>query len=79
MDSPLVLFPFADYWWFYAGFTLFVLGMLALDLGVFHREAHEVRFKEALVWSIVWVTLALIFCYGFWQYSHWKLPRAQTS
>ncbi|MEY2882217.1 MAG: hypothetical protein RLZZ15_4597 [Verrucomicrobiota bacterium] len=75
MDSSLVLFPFADYWWFYAGFTLFVLGMLALDLGVFHREAHEVRFKEALVWSIVWVTLALIFCYGFWQYSHWKLPQ----
>ena len=33
----MTLFPFADYWWFYAGFTLFVLAMLAVDLGVFHR------------------------------------------
>jgi tellurite resistance protein TerC len=74
MDQ-LTLFPFADYWWFYGGFTLFVLGMLALDLGVFHRESHEVKFKEALIWSIVWVSLALIFCYGFWQYAQWKLPQ----
>lgn len=43
------------------GFTLFVLLMLALDLGVFHRKAHEVKFKEALTWSIVWIGLALIF------------------
>ncbi len=68
------LFPFADYWWFYGLFTLFVLGMLALDLGVFHREAHEVRFKEALGWSVVWVTLALIFGYGLHQYALWKFP-----
>jgi tellurite resistance protein TerC len=69
------LFPFADYWWFYALFTLGVLTLLALDLGVFHRDAHEVRFKEALTWSIVWVTLALLFALGFWQYAHWKLPQ----
>ena len=75
MDPSVILFPFADYWWFYAGFTLFVLGMLALDLGVFHRDSHEVNFKEALIWSIVWVSLALIFCYGFWSYAQWKLPQ----
>jgi tellurite resistance protein TerC len=69
------LFPFADYWWFYALFTLGVLGLLALDLGVFHREAHEVRTKEALTWSLVWVGLALLFGWGFWQYAHWKLPQ----
>jgi tellurite resistance protein TerC len=69
------LFPFADYWWFYALFTLGVLGLLALDLGVFHREAHEVKVKEALVWSVVWVSLALLFCWGFWQYAQWKLPQ----
>lgn len=74
MDS-LTLFPFADYWWFYALFTLFVIGMLALDLGVLHREAHEVKFKEALGWSIAWISLALLFCVGFWQYAHWKLPQ----
>lgn len=74
MES-LILFPFADYWWFYALFTLFVIGMLGLDLGVLHREAHVVRFKEALGWSIFWISLAMVFCVGFWQYAQWKLPQ----
>lgn len=69
------LFPFTDYWWFYGLFTLGVLGLLALDLGVFHRDAHEVRMKEAAVWSVVWMSLALLFCFGVWQYAHWKLPQ----
>lgn len=43
------------------GFNLFILLMLALDLGVFHRKAHEVSFKEALTWSVVWIVLALVF------------------
>ena len=43
------------------GFTLFVLALLALDLGVFHRKAHEVGYKEALGWSAFWVGLALGF------------------
>ncbi len=42
-------------------FNIFVLGMLALDLGVFHRKAHEVKFKEAVIWSVVWIALALLF------------------
>ncbi|HKP69452.1 MAG TPA: TerC family protein [Pyrinomonadaceae bacterium] len=65
----MTLFPFADYWWFYAGFTFFVLIMLALDLGVFHRKSHTVSFREAATWSAVWVVLALLFCFGFYQYS----------
>lgn len=44
----------------WVGFTVFVLAMLALDLGVFHRHAHEVRVKEALIWTAVWVGLALV-------------------
>jgi tellurite resistance protein TerC len=50
------------------GFTLFVLAMLALDLGVFHRTAHSVSVREALVWTAVWITLALGFNVGvyFW-------------
>jgi tellurite resistance protein TerC len=64
-----VLFTFADYWWFYAGFTGVVLLLLALDLGVFHRHAHVVSFRESLVWSIVWVSLALLFGYGFKLYA----------
>lgn len=66
------LFPFVDYWWFYVGFTVFVLSMLALDLGVFHRDAHEVTFKESLTWSVVWISLALIFNFLFYKYAGWK-------
>lgn len=52
----------------WVGFTCFVLAMLALDLGVFHRKAHEVRVREALAWTAVWVCLALVFNLGvyFW-------------
>lgn len=74
MTTEILLFPFGDYWWLYGLFTLFVLGMLALDLGVFHREAHEVTVKEAAIWSVVWVSLAMVFCAGFWRYAHHKLP-----
>ena len=68
------LFPFADYWWFYSAFLLFVLGMLALDLGVFHRKAHAVSVKEAFAWTMVWVSLALAFCVGLYFYAQWKFP-----
>jgi len=51
------------------GFTLFVLALLALDLGVFHRRAHEVRFREALAWNVVWIVLALLFNgWVYWQF-----------
>ncbi|HEX6224857.1 MAG TPA: TerC family protein [Chryseolinea sp.] len=45
----------------WVGFNAFVLIMLALDLGVFHRKSHEVSVKEALIWTGVWITLALTF------------------
>jgi tellurite resistance protein TerC len=73
--NDLLLFPFHDYWWLYAGFTLFVLAVLALDLGVFHKEAHEVGMREAAAWSVVWVVLALSFNYLFYLYAAWKLPQ----
>ena len=68
----MTLFPFAEYWWFYGGFLIFVFAMLALDLGVFNKKAHEVSFKEATTWSIVWVVLALIFNAGFYYYASSK-------
>jgi tellurite resistance protein TerC len=71
------LFPFAEYWWFYAAFVGFVLLMLALDLGVFHRRTHAVSLPEAAIWSVVWVTLALAFNYGLYQYALWKFPQDQ--
>ena len=52
--------------WLYAGFTGLVLFLLALDLGVFHRKAHVVGFREALVWSVIWVGLALVFNGWVW-------------
>jgi tellurite resistance protein TerC len=53
--------------WMFGAFLAFVLGMLALDLGVFHKKAHSVSFREAAAWSAVWVTLALGFNAIIWQ------------
>ncbi len=50
--------------WFWIGFIAFVLAMLALDLGVFHRKAHVVRPREAAIWAAVWISLALLFAAG---------------
>ena len=52
-----------------------MLLLLALDLGVFHRDAHEVRFREAATWCVVWVSLALAFNYLLYRYALWKFPR----
>jgi tellurite resistance protein TerC len=51
-------------WWIV--FNLFVLAMLVLDLKVFHRDAHEVKIKEALLWSAFWIALALLFNVGIY-------------
>jgi tellurite resistance protein TerC len=46
---------------FWLGFHVFVFIMLALDLGVFHKDSHKVAVKEAVIWTIIWISLALIF------------------
>ncbi|HJW32884.1 MAG TPA: TerC family protein [Holophagaceae bacterium] len=53
--------------WMWAGFLAFVLAMLAIDLGIFHRKAHAVSLKEAGLWSAVWVVLALGFNALIWR------------
>jgi len=56
--------------WLWIGFNLFVLAMLALDLGVFHRKSHPVSAREAIIWSLVWILLSLVFnavIYFFWD------------
>lgn len=50
------------------GFVAFVILMLVIDLGVFHRKSHEVKIKEALIWSAVWISLALVFDYGVYLF-----------
>lgn len=71
--SSVIHFPFTDYWWFYGAFLIFVLVILTIDLGVFNRKAHEVTFKEACTWSIIWVALALLFNLFFYLYASRKL------
>ena len=56
--------------WLWVGFNLFVLALLALDLGVFHRKSHVVSIKEAIFWSVAWISLSLLFnlgLYFFWE------------
>jgi tellurite resistance protein TerC len=52
--------------WWWVAFNALVLSLLALDLGVFHRHSRAVTMKEALSWSVVWVTLAILFGVGIW-------------
>ena len=55
--------------WLWIGFNLFILAMLALDLGVFHRKTHAVSLKESFVWTGIWVGLAMIFNVGLWHFA----------
>src|SRR5512138_207993 len=57
-----------DQIWLWIGFNLFVLAMLALDLGVFHRKAHVVSLKESVTWTFIWIGLALLFNFGVYKY-----------
>jgi len=61
ITHPILLFTS---WWAWGGFIVFVLLMLAIDLGLFNRRAHVISMKEALVWSAVWISLALLFNVG---------------
>src|SRR5690625_2219844 len=51
---------------YWVGFIIFVILMLAIDLGVFHRKAHVVRFREAAIWSAVWIAISLLFGAFVW-------------
>jgi tellurite resistance protein TerC len=67
------LFPVADYWWFYLGFTALIVVLLAVDLGVFHRKSHTITIREAARWSVVWISLALLFNVALYFYAHYAL------
>lgn len=71
-------------WIFWVAFNVFVLLMLALDLGVFHREKHVVSFREALGWTVVWVSLAggfavLIYFFGHTMVAVPSKPNSELS
>ncbi|MDQ2693038.1 MAG: TerC family protein [Chloroflexota bacterium] len=63
--------------WLWIGFNVFVLLMLALDLGVFHRHSHVVSTKEAAAWSVVWISLAMLFNLGI--YFFWDIVAPQSA
>lgn len=69
------LFPFSDYWWLYVAFTGGVLVLLILDLGVFHRGARAVGFREAAGWTVTWISLALMFNVALYFFARWALAR----
>jgi tellurite resistance protein TerC len=64
-------FPFAEYWWLYLAFSGFVLFLLAIDLGVFHRADRATSFREATLWSAIWIAIALAFNFAFYRYAVW--------
>jgi tellurite resistance protein TerC len=64
-------------WWMWAGFGIFVLAMLAIDMLMLGRKgSHKVSAKEALIWSLVWFTLALLFGAGLWGWLDHTVGRA---
>lgn len=63
-----VYFPFQEYFWLYGAFTLFVILLLVIDLGLFHRTPREISFKEASLWSVIWISLGLLFGFGLFWY-----------
>ena len=69
-----MLFPLSEYWWFYVAFTAFVVVLLLLDLGLFHRKAHVVSIREASAWTAFWIALSLCFNYAFYRYMLVSFP-----
>jgi tellurite resistance protein TerC len=63
-----------DKLWELAGFHILIFALLAIDLGIFHRKAHEIRAREAIVWSFVWIGLAALFC----GWVDWALGRQRA-
>jgi len=63
-------------WVFWVVFNTFVLLMLVLDLRVFHRESHAIRFKEAIAWTFVWILLAGLFALMVYLFGHHMVPNA---
>ena len=70
--------PFGEYWFLYAGFVLFVLATLAVDLGVFHKKSHEVSFREATWWTVFWIGLALAFNAGLYYFFEYRFEQNPT-
>jgi tellurite resistance protein TerC len=69
------LFPLIEYWWLYGAFTGAVLLLLALDLGILHRDGREMRLREATAWCAAWVALALACNAALYGFARWTFSR----
>ncbi|NOZ50182.1 MAG: TerC family protein [Chloroflexi bacterium] len=65
--------------WLWIGFNVLVLALLALDLGVFHRNSHAVSVREAAIWSAVWITSALLFALVIFVWWSDMVPQSAIS
>lgn len=72
-DIYLITTLLQNKYFVWIGFNILVLAMLALDLGLFHRKDHKISIKEGLVWSVIWIVVALIFNVGVY---FWKGPES---
>ena len=64
----VALFPVADYWWLYLAFTGLVVILLAIDLAL-HRQERPISFRNAAIWTAVWISLALAFSYVLYLFT----------
>jgi tellurite resistance protein TerC len=77
--TSTALFGFVDYWWFYAGFLGLILVLLAIDLGVLNRKAKEVSIGTAARWTLVWISLALVFNVLLWIWAGRELAKPEMA
>ena len=66
-------------WIFWVLFNLFVVLMLLLDLGIFHRRPHELHFKEAVGWTVLWIVLAGLFALLIFGFGHYMVARPRPN
>ena len=64
---------------FFAIFMVFVVVMLILDLFVFHKKDHVIEIKEATIWTIIWIALAMVFAVLIYFFGDWMMPMTDTS
>ena len=62
------LFPLSEYWWLYLAFTALVVILLAIDLAL-HRKEGPISFRNASIWTAVWISLALAFSYALYLFA----------
>jgi tellurite resistance protein TerC len=64
-----MLFPISEFWWLYSGFAALIVALLTFDLVLVHRKAHVIGFREASIWTCIWIAFALLFCGALYAFA----------